>query len=81
MGFPTCPSSGFLIVYLANAFHEIQYAGWNAVEAVKDYLRRISVKIPHFESMEEPDLDYIKVRARFENPSTKVIEASNSMPR
>ncbi|KAJ6264697.1 hypothetical protein Dda_0847 [Drechslerella dactyloides] len=37
------------------------YAGWKPEDAVKDYLRRIDVKIPHFETMEETELDYIKM--------------------
>ncbi|KAI9677607.1 MAG: hypothetical protein M1817_006561 [Caeruleum heppii] len=37
------------------------YVGWDAKDAVKDYLRRVSAKIPHFETMEEPDLNYIKM--------------------
>jgi hypothetical protein len=40
----------------------LQYVGWSADEAVKHYLQRISAKIPHFESMEERELDFIKVR-------------------
>ncbi|ODQ51900.1 6-phosphofructo-2-kinase [Saitoella complicata NRRL Y-17804] len=37
------------------------YVGWDPREAVKDYLRRIDAKIPHFESIEDRDLDYVKV--------------------
>jgi hypothetical protein len=37
------------------------YVGWSADEAVKHYLARISAKIPHFETMEESDLNYIKM--------------------
>ncbi|KAK6354129.1 hypothetical protein TWF730_008549 [Orbilia blumenaviensis] len=37
------------------------YAGWEPEDAVQDYLRRITVKIPHFETMEETELDYIKM--------------------
>ncbi|KAK6541788.1 hypothetical protein TWF694_007570 [Orbilia ellipsospora] len=37
------------------------YAGWKPEDAVKDYLHRINVKIPHFETMEETELDYIKM--------------------
>jgi 6-phosphofructo-2-kinase/fructose-2,6-biphosphatase 4 len=37
------------------------YAGWNSDSAVKDYLARINARIPHFESMDEPDLHYIKL--------------------
>jgi len=37
------------------------YQGWAEDDAVKHYLNRMSAKIPHFESMEEPDLDWIKM--------------------
>ncbi|KAL7270232.1 hypothetical protein RUND412_007062 [Rhizina undulata] len=37
------------------------YAGWNSDEAVKDYINRINAKIPHFETMEEKELNYIKM--------------------
>lgn len=37
------------------------YVGWNSDDAVKDYLRRIAARIPHFETMEEPELHYIKM--------------------
>ncbi len=37
------------------------YVGWSEAEAVKHYLNRVSAKIPHFETMEEPDLDWIKM--------------------
>jgi len=37
------------------------YIGWDPAEAVKHYLARMSAKIPHFETMEEPDLNFIKV--------------------
>ena len=37
------------------------YAGWNDDTAVKDYLARIAARIPHFETMEEPDLHWIKM--------------------
>ncbi len=39
-----------------------QYVGWSSDDAVKHYLARIAAKIPHFETMEEPELNYIKVR-------------------
>ena len=38
-----------------------KYIGWSADDAVKHYLQRITAKIPHFETMEERELDYIKV--------------------
>lgn len=37
------------------------YQGWSESDAVKHYLNRMSAKIPHFETMEEPDLDWIKM--------------------
>ncbi|KAF8248874.1 bifunctional 6-phosphofructo-2-kinase/fructose-2,6-bisphosphate 2-phosphatase [Wilcoxina mikolae CBS 423.85] len=37
------------------------YAGWNADEAVSHYIQRMNAKIPHFETMAEKDLNYIKM--------------------
>ncbi|KAI9885704.1 MAG: hypothetical protein M1823_002520 [Watsoniomyces obsoletus] len=37
------------------------YVGWDSNAAVKHYLSRIAAKIPHFESMDETDLNYIKM--------------------
>ena len=37
------------------------YIGWSDEEAVKDYLARISARIPHFETMDEDDLPWIKM--------------------
>lgn len=37
------------------------YIGWSADDAVKHYLARIRAKIPQFETMEEPELNYIKM--------------------
>lgn len=37
------------------------YIGWDASAAVKDYLARIAARIPHFETMKEPELHYIKL--------------------
>lgn len=37
------------------------YIGWDEKDAVKHYLARIKAKIPHFETMEESDLNYIKM--------------------
>ncbi|KAL8916304.1 MAG: hypothetical protein Q9172_006359 [Xanthocarpia lactea] len=37
------------------------YIGWSSEDAVKHYLSRMSAKIPHFETMEEPELNYIKM--------------------
>ncbi|MCJ1353080.1 MAG: hypothetical protein MMC33_003064 [Icmadophila ericetorum] len=37
------------------------YVGWSQEAAVKHYLARVTAKIPHFETMEEPELNYIKM--------------------
>lgn len=37
------------------------YVGWSDEDAVKDYLARIAARIPHFETMEEPELHWIKM--------------------
>ncbi|EEP78291.1 conserved hypothetical protein [Uncinocarpus reesii 1704] len=37
------------------------YKGWDPKDAVKDYLARISARIPQFQTMEEKDLNYIKM--------------------
>ena len=37
------------------------YQGWASEDAVKDYLARINARIPHFESMDEPELHYVKM--------------------
>ncbi|KAL1972479.1 hypothetical protein VTN31DRAFT_6893 [Thermomyces dupontii] len=37
------------------------YVGWNPDDAVRHYLGRIAARIPHFETMEEKDLNYIKM--------------------
>lgn len=37
------------------------YQGWSDADAVKDYLARINARIPHFETMEEPDLHFVKM--------------------
>ncbi|PGH13179.1 hypothetical protein AJ80_06425 [Polytolypa hystricis UAMH7299] len=37
------------------------YVGWDPQDAVKDYLARISARIPQFQTMEEKELDYIKM--------------------
>ena len=37
------------------------YASWQPGDAVKDYLARINARIPHFETMEERDLHWIKM--------------------
>jgi adenylylsulfate kinase-like enzyme len=39
------------------------YVGWPSGQAVKHYLDRMAAKIPHFETMEENDLNWIKVCA------------------
>ncbi|KAL4914273.1 6-phosphofructo-2-kinase-domain-containing protein [Aspergillus aurantiobrunneus] len=38
-----------------------QYVGWTSEDAVKHYLARISARIPQFHTMEEKDLNYIKM--------------------
>ncbi|KAH0543350.1 hypothetical protein FGG08_002306 [Glutinoglossum americanum] len=47
------------------------YLGWNADDAVKHYLARIAAKIPHFETMDETDLNYIKAGTSSEEGSYK----------
>ncbi|KAK4911670.1 hypothetical protein LTR66_017344, partial [Elasticomyces elasticus] len=37
------------------------YVSWKSQDAVKHYLNRISARIPQFQSMEEKDLNYIKM--------------------
>ena len=37
------------------------YIGWQPEDAVKDYLKRINARIPHFETMEERELHYVKM--------------------
>lgn len=37
------------------------YISWAPADAVKDYLNRINARIPHFETMEEQDLHYVKM--------------------
>lgn len=37
------------------------YQGWAPEDAVKDYLKRINARIPHFETMEESELHYVKM--------------------
>ena len=37
------------------------YQGWDAEDAVKDYLARINARIPHYETMEETELHYVKM--------------------
>lgn len=37
------------------------YVDWNAEDAVQDYLKRINARIPHYETMEESDLHYVKM--------------------
>ncbi|KAF3483609.1 6-phosphofructo-2-kinase/fructose-2,6-bisphosphatase [Arthroderma uncinatum] len=43
------------------AKQDIEYVGWNSQDAVKDYLARISARIPLFETMQEIELNYIKM--------------------
>ncbi|KAK2872090.1 hypothetical protein FQN49_002569 [Arthroderma sp. PD_2] len=37
------------------------YVGWDSQDAIKDYLARISARIPLFETMQEQELNYIKM--------------------
>ena len=37
------------------------YLGWSPEDAVQDYLKRINARIPHFETMEENELHYVKM--------------------
>jgi 6-phosphofructo-2-kinase/fructose-2,6-biphosphatase 4 len=37
------------------------YIGWSSEDAVKDYLHRINSRIPHYETVEEKDLHYVKM--------------------
>lgn len=37
------------------------YIGWSPEDAVQDYLKRINARIPHFETMEERELHYVKM--------------------
>ncbi|PKY06882.1 6PF2K-domain-containing protein [Aspergillus campestris IBT 28561] len=37
------------------------YVGWTSEDAVKHYLTRITARIPQFQTMEEKDLNYIKM--------------------
>ena len=43
--------------------HGQEYVGWPAEDAIRHYLARVHAKIPHFESMEEKELNFIKVGA------------------
>ena len=61
--FARCTSFSFRLTRLgATAERSWKYVGWNSDDAVKHYLARIAAKIPYFETMEEPDLNYIKVQ-------------------
>ncbi|WPG99162.1 Hypothetical protein R9X50_00197300 [Acrodontium crateriforme] len=37
------------------------YKGWQPEDAVQDYLNRINARIPHYETMEESELHYVKM--------------------
>ncbi|KAK9238753.1 6-phosphofructo-2-kinase-domain-containing protein [Lipomyces kononenkoae] len=37
------------------------YIGWDEKEAIMHYLKRISDKIPHYETLDEPEFSYIKL--------------------
>jgi 6-phosphofructo-2-kinase / fructose-2,6-biphosphatase 4 len=43
------------------------YKGWIPEDAVKDYLARINARIPHFESMSEKDLHWVRIMNGGEN--------------
>ncbi|KAL9587571.1 MAG: hypothetical protein Q9212_000148 [Teloschistes hypoglaucus] len=47
------------------------YVGWESEDAVKHYLARMSAKIPHFETMEEQELNYIKAGTSRDEDSYK----------
>lgn len=47
-------------LYLASS-QTLQYVSWTPEDAVQHYLTRISSRIPQFQTMEEKDLNYIKV--------------------
>lgn len=55
------PDVGRVLIGSCNNPNRAQYVGWTSEEAVKHYLARISARIPHFHTMEEKDLNYIKV--------------------
>ena len=42
-----------------------QYVGWSSDDAVKHYLQRLTAKIPYFETMHEPELNFVKVRSSY----------------
>ena len=51
----------------------MKYIGWSSDDAVKHYLARMSAKIPHFETMEERELNFIKVHdAHPSSPGTYI---------
>ncbi|EDN93223.1 hypothetical protein SS1G_09089 [Sclerotinia sclerotiorum 1980 UF-70] len=43
------------------AKHDVQFVGMDPEDAAKLYLKRIDMKIPHFETMTETDLNYVKM--------------------
>ena len=49
------------VIFVEVRTNLLLYVGWTSDEAVKHYLARMSAKIPHFETMNEPELNYIKV--------------------
>lgn len=53
----------FPLALLGGFTNRCQYVGWSSEDAVKHYLTRISARIPQFQTMEEKDLNYIKVLA------------------
>ena len=56
------PDVGLYLLFLYTMeVDNFQYVGWSSDDAVKHYLTRLNAKIPHFETMDEPELNYIKV--------------------
>lgn len=47
--------------FLTTNSQTLQYVSWTPEDAVQHYLTRISSRIPQFQTMEEKDLNYIKV--------------------
>ncbi|PQE13909.1 hypothetical protein CJF30_00006712 [Rutstroemia sp. NJR-2017a BBW] len=43
------------------AKHDVQFVGMDPEDAAKLYLKRIDMKIPHFETMNETDLNWVKM--------------------
>lgn len=52
----------YILAFKEKSNNHGQYVSWKSEDAVKHYLNRISSRIPQFQTMEEKDLNYIKVR-------------------